>query len=77
MVFSSLEFIFIFLPIFLVLYFPSNKKYKNILLFLFSIVFYTYGSFKQPFFIVLILGSVVVNYFLGLKIETESNRRNI
>ncbi len=75
MVFSSLEFIFIFLPIFLVLYFPSNKKYKNILLFIFSILFYTYGSFKQPFFIALILGSVVVNYFLGLKIEKENKRK--
>lgn len=75
MVFSSLEFIFIFLPIFLILYFPSSKKYKNRLLFLASIIFYAYGSLKQPFFIVLILGSVLVNYFLGLKIEKESSRK--
>lgn len=75
MVFSSLEFIFIFLPIFLVFYFPISKKYKNILLFLFSIFFYAYGSLKQPFFILLILGSVIVNYFLGLKIEKSQNRK--
>ncbi len=75
MVFSSLEFIFLFLPIFFFLYLPSKKKYKNILLFLFSIIFYVYGSLKQPFFIVLILASVIINYFLGLKIEKESNRK--
>lgn len=75
MVFSSLEFIFIFLPIFLILYFPSSKKYKNILLFLASFIFYAYGSLKQPFFIVLIVGSVIVNYFLGLKIEKSNHRK--
>ena len=75
MVFSSLEFIFIFLPIFLLFYFPISKKYKNILLFLFSIIFYAYGSLKQPYFILLILLSVIVNYFLALKIEGDKNSK--
>lgn len=75
MVFSSLEFLFIFLPIFLILYFPTNRKYKNILLFLFSLIFYAYGSIKEPLFILLILGSVIVNYFLGIKIEKSSSKK--
>ncbi len=75
MVFSSLEFLFIFLPIFLILYFPCNRKYRNLLLFLFSLIFYAYGSIKEPIFILLIIGSVIVNYFLGLKIEKSHSKK--
>ncbi len=75
MVFSSLEFLFIFLPIFLILYFPCSRKKKNSLLFLFSLIFYTYGSIKEPIFILLIVGSVIINYFLGLKIEKSYSKK--
>ena len=43
MVFSSLEFIFLFLPAFLLIYGLTNKKYKNAVVFAGSIFFYSMG----------------------------------
>lgn len=74
MVFSSLEFIFLFLPIFFLFYYLSNRKNKNRILFLFSLIFYAYGSIKEPIFILLILGSVIINYLLGIKLEKEKSK---
>ena len=66
MVFSSLEFLFIFLPIFLVLYYCLPQKYRNGLLFVGSILFYGIG---EPTYLFLILYSVLANYLSGLLIE--------
>lgn len=62
MVFSSFEFMFRFLPIFLIIYFLTPKKYKNAVLFGGSIVFYTVGEAE---YVLLLLASVAVNYILG------------
>lgn len=62
MVFSSFEFLFRFLPVFLVIYYITPKKWKNLILFAASIVFYTFGEAE---YVILLLASVVVNYFLG------------
>lgn len=59
MVFSSLSFIFVFLPIFMVLYYIVPSRGKNLLLFLGSIVFYSLG---EPYYLFLILCSVLINY---------------
>ena len=61
MVFSSNIFLFFFLPIFLVLYFLTPKKFRNYTLLLFSLVFYAYGA---PDFLLLLVGECVVNYYL-------------
>lgn len=66
MVFSSLEFLFVFLPIFLVLYYCLADNYRNGLLFAGSILFYGLG---EPTYLFLILYSVLVNYLLGLLIS--------
>lgn len=66
MVFSSLEFLFVFLPIFLVLYYCLLEKYRNGLLFAGSILFYGIG---EPTYLFLILYSVLVNYLFGLFIS--------
>ncbi len=66
MVFSSLSFIFVFLPIFLALYYCVPFKYKNALLFVGSLVFYSFG---EPVYLFLILASTLVNYALGLNIS--------
>ncbi len=68
MVFSSFEFLLWFLPFFLAIYYMTPKKYRNLCLFLFSLIFYTYGALKQPQYIILILLSVTVNYMLGILI---------
>lgn len=61
MVFSSNIFLFFFLPIFLIVYFITPKKFRNYSLLLFSLVFYAYGA---PDFIFLLVGECIVNYFI-------------
>ena len=66
MVFSSLIFLYLFLPVCLLCYGLSpSLRIKNAVLILFSLVFYAWG---EPFYIFLLLGSVMVNYLLGLGI---------
>lgn len=67
MVFSSLFFLYTFLPLSLALYFllPSREG-KNGVLILSSLVFYAWG---EPFFVLFLLGSSVVDYFVGRIIE--------
>ncbi len=62
MVFSSLTFIFIFLPIFLILYYFGAPRSRNMLLFIGSLIFYGMG---EPYYLFLILLSIFVNYGLG------------
>ena len=62
MVFSSLLFLFHFLPIVLIMYFLAPKKARNTLLFLSSLIFYAWG---EPVYIVLMLFSTFVDYTLG------------
>ena len=50
MVFSSIEFIFIFLPIFFLVYYFLPFKFKNIWLFIASLVFYSYGVLDNPLY---------------------------
>lgn len=62
MVFSSLIFIFRFLPLFLLAYFLTPERYRNFILFAGSLIFYAFG---EPVYLFLILLSVLVNYSLG------------
>lgn len=62
MVFSSFEFLFRFLPAFLIIYFITPKKFRNAVLFLGSIAFYTYGEAQ---YVLLLLASVTVNYVIA------------
>ncbi len=68
MVFSSTIFLFLFLPILLVVYYNpiiKNKSFKNVVLLFGSIFFYAWG---EPVFVFLILISVFVNWLSGLLI---------
>jgi alginate O-acetyltransferase complex protein AlgI len=67
MVFASLIFIFLFLPLNLLLYYSSgNKVYRNLLLVLFSFFFYAWG---EPVWIILMIISASVDYINALVIE--------
>ena len=66
MLFCSKEFLFIFLPIFLVIYYLVPVKFKNIILFVGSIVFYAVGELK---YVPLIISSLVFNYIVAIFIE--------
>ena len=66
MVFSSLVFLFIFLPITLLLYYLVPRGGRNIVLLLVSLIFYAWG---EPVYIVLMLFSTLVDYVHGLLVE--------
>ena len=80
MLFNSYEFIFLFLPITLIIYFLLNKYEKYTLakgwLVLASLYFYSY--FHKSY-LILIITSIVVNYFIGdkLSIEVEPIKRKL
>lgn len=62
MVFSSLLFLFRFLPLVLLVYYMAPRKLRNLVLFLSSLVFYAWG---EPVYVVLILFSSLVDYVAG------------
>ena len=74
MVFSSLEFIFQFLPIFLLIYFLCPARYKNFCLFAGSMIFYLYGVWDTPLYLALFGASMAVNYFFGCRIARSRAR---
>ena len=78
MVFSSIPFIFFFLPVFLILYYLVPYKVKNILLLIFSLIFYAWG---EPIYILLMIFSSVVDYSNGRMIEkyaqNNQKRKNL
>lgn len=65
MVFSSIVFLFYFLPIVLALYFAAPRRGKNLVLFAVSLVFYAWG---EPVYLFLMLFSILINYLFGLAI---------
>ncbi len=66
MVFSSMTFLYFFLPMVLIAYFVTPNRYKNYTLLLASLSFYFVG---EPKYILLMLLSIVLNYVHGLLIE--------
>ena len=69
MIFSSLLFILVFLPVVLVLYYIVPISARNVVLLIGSIVFYTYG---EPRYIFLLLGSVCFNYIMGRCLDVKN-----
>ena len=73
MVFSSLFFVFCFLPIIFLAYFLcKGDQIKNIILILFSLVFYAWG---EPIWFVLLIISAVIDYLNGLFVEKHKNTK--
>ncbi|MBQ2707053.1 MAG: MBOAT family protein, partial [Clostridia bacterium] len=75
MVFSSLLFLFRYLPVVFILYFILPKKLRNLLLFIASLIFYAWG---EPVYVVIMLFSTVVDYTHGLLVErflAKDNRK--
>ena len=74
MLFNSYEFIFLFLPITLIIYFLLNKFNKNMLakawLVIASLYFYSY--FNKSY-LILIVVSILVNYFIGTELNMKTN----
>ena len=77
MVFSSLPFLFVFLPVFFLAYGLAPRRWKNLLLFLGSVGFYAYGALETPLYIVLLLVTILVNWGIGLKMAFGRPRRKL
>ena len=71
MVFASITFLYYFLPIFLIVYFCSPRKFKNIILLLFSLLFYFYG---EPKYILLMIIQVLFAYFMTLIFDKNKSK---
>ena len=74
MVFSSILFIFRFLPISMGIYFLTPKKFRNFSLLILSLVFYSWG---EPKYFVLMLASIFVDYFISLGIDKNNKSKRI
>lgn len=81
MIFSSIFFLCIFLPVTLILYYIVPWKFKNFVLLICSLIFYAWG---EPVYVLLMMFSIVFNYLAGLQLEglaslkhSEGRRRRI
>lgn len=71
MVFSSISFLFFFLPLLLLVYYITPKKIRNIILLIFSLLFYFLG---EKWYVILLLLSCFINYILGIIIEKKEKK---
>ncbi len=65
MVFSSLTFMFVFLPIVLILYYIVPKKFKNLFVLISGLIFYAWG---EPVYVLIMIVSTLIDYTAGLLI---------
>lgn len=71
MLFSSIPFLYYFLPCVLIFYFAAPKQWKNAVLLLSSLIFYAWG---EPAYVFLMAGSILMGYFVGLAIEKYQSK---
>ncbi|MDU2828678.1 MAG: MBOAT family protein, partial [Clostridium perfringens] len=74
MVFSSIMFIFRFLPIMFIIYYLTPNKFKNLSLLILSLVFYSWG---EPKYFIIMLLSIVVDYSISIFIEKYREKKII
>ncbi len=73
MLFPSLAFIFIFLPLLILLYFINRSSlYRNILLLLASLFFYAWG---EPVFVILLASMILINWQAALRIQKNREKK--
>ena len=72
MIFSSITFIYYFLPILLLIYFIVSSKYKNLVLLFFSLLFYFLG---EPKYIIILILSCIINYYISKLIEKRKHKK--
>ena len=74
MLFSSILFLCIFLPLVLIAYHIVGHKYKNYVLLVSSLVFYAWGA---PKFVFLLLASLTANFYIVRQIHRDANHRQL
>ena len=71
MLFSSIPFLYYFLPSVLILYFVVPQKLKNTILLVSSLIFYGWG---EPKYVILMVASIIIGYVSGLLIEATNKK---
>lgn len=71
MLFSSIEFLFRFLPVFMLIYLLVPGKYRNFVLLSGSLIFYGVG---EPYYVLLLIFSIIVNYIAGMLILSQNRK---
>ena len=74
MLFSSINFLYYFLPCVLIIYFVTPTKYKNIILLISSLLFYFYG---EPIYILIMLASILSAYIHGILINKYTKHKKV
>ncbi len=75
MVFSSLTFLFCFLPVVLLLYYVCRSiVWKNVILLIASLLFYAWG---EPVYVILMILSILFNYYAGREIEATHKKSSL
>ena len=69
--FSSSYFLYLFLPILLILHFLVKREYRNSLLLVFSLLFYAWGESQ---YVLLMIFSILSNYFFGRWIDSDKGK---
>jgi len=72
MVFSSAIFLFYFFPLFLLVYFLSAPRHRNLVLLVFSIVFYAWGA---PKFVFMLIGSTLLTWYLVRQMHRSEDQK--
>ena len=71
MLFTSISFLYYFLPALIIIYFITPKKYKNIILLIASLVFYFYG---EPKYVFLMITEIIIAYIGAILIDKYKNQ---
>ena len=71
MLFSSISFLYYFLPALIIIYFITPKKYKNIILLIASLLFYLYG---EPKYVFLMIAEIIIAYIGAILIDKYKNQ---
>ena len=72
MVFSSLTFLFFFLPLTLILYYAKRTiRWRNTVLLIMSLVFYAWG---EPVYVILMIISIILNYYIGQELAEKKSK---
>ena len=72
MVFSSILFIFYFLPIFFLLYYLADKRFKNAIILCGSVIFYAWGA---PVFIFVLLATTIIDFYIVRFMASRTGKR--
>ena len=71
MLFTSISFLYYFLPALIIIYFITPKKYKNIILLIASLLFYFYG---EPKYVFLMIAEIIIAYIGAILIDKYKNQ---